>query len=254
MGGVARDVIAYLETDPVVSEALARGVVNLRALSRWLIETQGWKASESAVLSALRRHSGSVVRSGSLDEARALLRKARVTTKTGICVLTVPRTREMQRRLAGLFEVIDYSKGETLRIVQGEPAVMVIIDEENLARVEHALGPGPHGVERGLTELTVFLPEESHWVRGVEAVLSTTLAIRGINLLHAGTAIRANVYLVADVDALRAHEALTALCRPAPGPGTSAARTDSPDPTGSDAARLEPPGDTVPSTEQTPED
>lgn len=54
-GPVAKEVDVALGQDPVAREALQRGIVNLRALSRWLIRTRGWNASEEAVLSALRR-------------------------------------------------------------------------------------------------------------------------------------------------------------------------------------------------------
>ncbi|HLE46754.1 MAG TPA: hypothetical protein VI818_00540, partial [Candidatus Thermoplasmatota archaeon] len=53
-----KQVQQVFERDGVVNEAVARGIVNYRALARWIMEVTGVEASEDAVLSAIRRIRG----------------------------------------------------------------------------------------------------------------------------------------------------------------------------------------------------
>lgn len=57
-GDVARRVRQAVASDPAALDAIERGILNVRAYGRWLMETRAWDVTEEAVVSALRRFEG----------------------------------------------------------------------------------------------------------------------------------------------------------------------------------------------------
>lgn len=210
MPSTAQAVATYLDQDGVVREALSRGIVNQRALARWLIETKGWDATEEAVISAVRRHLEREDADRSVfDAARALFDAAHVNMRSRVGLVVAAKTQEVQERLPELFQAVDYSRGEVLRILQTDRCIKVIVDEANLASVGDLLGEDAvQEVHDGLAEINVVLPEETVTTPGVLALICTTLALHRINILEVATGLPEHLLFVAQEDARRAYETL----------------------------------------------
>lgn len=197
--------------DLVANEALRRGIVNQRALARWLIRTNKWDVTEDAVLSALRRSLPDAAsrRSGT---ARDLLLKSHVNMRSEICILTMAKSPDSQSRLPAVLRAIDYTKGDTLRIIQGDRALQVIIDEANLSLVEQIVGKDR--IEdrlMGLTEISVISPPESLGTPGILAIICNSLALRGINVLKIMSGVNEHFMFLPAQDAVAGFETLAAI-------------------------------------------
>lgn len=212
---ISRLLARKIEQDSALAEVLARGVVNLRALARWLIRTNHWAATEDAVLSALRRYVASSRKESSVEQARALLSRAHLNTRSRVCLVTLPKSKGVQQAVGSLITSLDYSKGEILRLIQTERGIKVLIDETNLPKLQRAVGASVQSVEHNLTELNVVVSEETMQTPGVLALIFGAIASRGINVVESVSGLPEHLVFVAEKDAMDAYDALAALTRPA---------------------------------------
>lgn len=180
MSTTVRAVERYLETDLIVSEALHRGVLNVRRAARWLIETQGWDATEEAVVSALRRYTPhSRV---DLENVLHLLNETRVTARTGLSIVAVPRTREFMSELHRLSDML--RPEATLGIVPEDGRVNILIDSANRDRVLALFSNDPRcEVKTGVAEIQFEFPEMGATASTAVAVTLNVLGHRGIDVV-----------------------------------------------------------------------
>lgn len=207
---ISDEVAAHLSHDVIVQEALARGIVNRRALARWLIDN-GVPGSEEAVLSAIRRHAetGNGTR---LKPAYELLSGAHLNIRSGMCVILLDKRPTVQKELPRLFEAVDYSKGEALRVIHGKRSIKVILDEMNQEPVVDMV-PDHHVQEvlEGLAEVHLVADNGPLDVPGVFGLISTTLGLAGINIVEIVCGSPEVVIVVQGQKALQAYEKLDAL-------------------------------------------
>lgn len=204
----------HLDEDIVLRESLARGVVNFRALARWLSSTYGWRVPEETLVTAIRRY----LERGNpslFSTPRRLLERAHVNVRGGMCSMAPEAASDVFDAFRELVSVPDFSRGERLHMITGERGVKLIFDERNLPRVVKALGErGSTEVRRGLTEVSVFLPPEARNTPGVLAYLANALTLHGINIEESADAVAQFMFFVRSVDAVTAHRTLSGLMAP----------------------------------------
>lgn len=208
MGSVAERVADYISRDSVVQEAIRRGIVNHRALARWIIEYNDWDATEEAVVSALRRYAVDEDRS-IFVRARQALDQIQLSLRSHVTILVLSKNGDLPNRLPRLFETVDLMRGEALRVIQGEKAVKVVVDDENRDEIREVVGP--HNVEHehlDVTEVHVLMPPESVDTPGALAVVLVELAVRGVNVLEVVSGLPELLLFVGEGDGLEAYRAL----------------------------------------------
>lgn len=210
-GGTTSAVHRYLDGDGAAQDMLARGVLNYRAFARWLIDQHGWDTTEEAVVSALRRYPTDRSPNG-LVPATDVLSKSWLNSRTNVCSLTLPRTIQVHRRLANLFEIVDPSKGELLRIMEGDRTVKVLVSGTNLEAVKEAMSPHQiHDIATGLAEYSISCPDSVRHITGVLAIVHNALASHRINVLEAACGVGEITVFVGEDDSLKAYQVLNAL-------------------------------------------
>lgn len=208
MPSVAQEVKASLGQDGVIREALRREVINQRALARWLIDEHGWDTTEEAVLSAIRRYADAL--EGEVyDQAKTVLGQAHLNMRSQVGIVKMSKTQDVQEALPHLFELVDYTKGEALRVIQSERSIKVFVDEANIPAVLELLGERHvRETRRNVTEINLVLPMESKTTPGIAGLVLNTFGLHGINLLEIVTGIPEVLLFVHEEDALDAYEAL----------------------------------------------
>lgn len=190
-GKLAHLVHQYLDGDVAAREMMARGVLSLRHFARWLMETQAWAgATEEAIVSAIRRYPVDG-RTKSTLRARQVLQRSHVNTRANICSLVLPKTAEAHKALMPLVELVDPSKGEMIRIIEGERAIKIIVDRVKLDEARARLGE--RNIKHSLCDLveySIVCPEEAQKTPGVLALVFSSLAAHEVNVVEsvAGTA------------------------------------------------------------------
>lgn len=205
-----RRVQAIFDADGVLHEVIRRGLVNYRALARWMIATHDLAGTEDAVLSAIRR----LRRNPNFDpfrSARSLLSQCHLNVRSRVCQILVAKTDDVRRRIPQMVQFVDFSKGEMLYFTWGEAGLKVLIDESNLGAVQNLFGNAVKGALKRLSAVTVVEPEAGLNTPGVLALMSETLALRGINVIDAVYGFPDYTFFVKDADAMRAYEALESL-------------------------------------------
>lgn len=211
MGSIAERVCAVIASDGVVQEALRRGIVNRRALARWMIDREGWDASEEAVTSALRRTVDELDASVR-EESDPLLADLEVTTRAQVCLASYRKGPGIGRRLEELFDRIPVENGTTLRMHLAEGTVTVAVGEGDRETVREVLAPlGTVCPFKSATEIHLSFPTASEDTTGAVATVVDELANRRIELVGIAHGSSECSVFVAEEDGLEAFEAVNRL-------------------------------------------
>ena len=178
-GEVVREAI---ERDGSIKIGLARGLINERALARYIQKATHERYTFEALLSAIRRHP--IQES---TKARTMTGKVirKIWLKNAISVVLLRNRAELQPVLARFAGELDHAGGDTFRIIATAKAVKLEIDSKSaddfLARVQRR-----DLLQRwdNMAEISVETSEELRDTPGVIASLFTELAMNGVSVLE----------------------------------------------------------------------
>lgn len=170
----------HLENDLVLSEALARGVLNIRRAARQLIDEREWDVTEEAVVSALRRYDpGPNV---DLANVFLLLSETRKTGETGLAMITVPRVREYVSKMAQIAKAI--GSDDKLGFIPDDKQLMVLVDDSNASTVLDILPPDKeYEQHRDVGKVELRFPEVNPLNGAAVGVVLHHFGLRGIRIL-----------------------------------------------------------------------
>lgn len=211
MSTTTEHVHEILDRDVFLQEVLARDVVRLRALARWLQSNHGVEGNVGAIVSAIQRYE-QPAGGGSLDEARSLLEQMRVQADPGKTVLVVQRNAKTRKRLDKVLEHVDVSAGHTLRVVPADRTMTIVVDDHNAPAVEDELGVAlvKETVE-DLVDLVIEAPKEGVDTPGVLGIAFSALSLRGINVPFMMSGYPQQFLMVDEEDYVEALNVLTGL-------------------------------------------
>jgi hypothetical protein len=201
-----------VERDPIVAFGLARGLVNHRALAREIEAEAPAGVSFDAVLSAIRRYP---VRKNYEKRGNAGKMILKLALKNKVAVLSLKNDNDTQRTIARFSEEVNYSAGETFRVISALDFVSVTLDTKNADRFETRV---PKSAIRkkmgGLAELTIEMKSEVEDSPGALAAIVGELALNDVNIRQLTSVGPGRVIvLVNEADALKSYQALEALAR-----------------------------------------
>jgi len=201
-----------IERDPVVNLGLARGLVNHRALARAIQVEAPADVSFDALLSAIRRYPLQKAHEKREKVGKMILKLA---LKNKVAVLSLKNDDETQRTIARFSEEVNYSAGETFRVISSMDYVSVTLDAKNAERFETRV---PKSTIRkrtgGLAELTIEMKTEVEESPGALAAIVGELALNEVNIRQLTSVGPGRVIvLVNEADALKSYRALEALSK-----------------------------------------
>jgi hypothetical protein len=199
-----------IERDPVVRFGLSRGLVNHRALAREIQAKSPGSVSFDALLSAIRRYP---VQRTQEKRGRAGKMILRLAMKNKVAVLSLKNDNETQKTIARFSEEVNYSAGETFRVISTLDYVSVTLDAKNAERFETRV---PKSTVRkktgGLAELTIEMSAEVEESPGALAAIVGELALNEVNVRQLTSVGPGRVIvLVSEMDALKSYHALETL-------------------------------------------
>ena len=207
MTNIAREVQRFLDHDAAIRRDLARGIVNRRALASYVRKHLHTKAGIDAIISAIRRYETEAREEGLFAKAGALIRHAKVSTKTGIAIISLLKDSGVQEVLPRLFSAISYGRGEIIRIIQADESIKVIVDEKNVDKVTGMVNKSSVvSVKNNVAEINMRLTEISGKVPGVLAMLDTELANNSISILETCSCVPEVLWFFEQKDLLNAHK------------------------------------------------
>jgi aspartokinase len=204
-----------IETDGVIRHGLEMGLVNQRALARYIQVATHEKYSFEAILSAIRRYpvKESAARKGAIG--KMILK---ISMKNKVVEVTVRNRPEIQLSIARFASEMNYTSGETFWLVSTPETVGVTIDTRNEAKLNsHLTKKDILGRLENLAEIDIEMSGILS-TPGVLSSLTTQLAINDVNVIGlsaSGQVAGAERVMIAvdEKDLLRAYQALERLSR-----------------------------------------
>lgn len=186
MTDLRRQVERIMETDPVIKKGLQRGIINVRALARFLLETEGIDTTPDAILGIIRRYPVSDGKSSGLDQA---LGECGLSLRNKIADVEVEYHQETMNRILQFASTLRSSKPENVKlsmelvVVGGLWFIRLVSDQRAIEELVKILQP--EEIKRystDLAEISFRLPPGCHDTRGMTAKLTTEMLLNDIGL------------------------------------------------------------------------
>ena len=202
-----------IERDGVIRNGLARGLINARALARYIQVEMHEEASLEAIVSSIRRYpiKQTISRHQSVGKMMTKL-----TMKNRIVVVSILNEPSITAALARFSSEVEYGRGETFHLVSGVETVEAVIDSSNLAKLTSII-PKKNivHVSANLAEIVASFSEVALETTGVLATIATELAVNDVNLLNYITSGHPPnaVLVLEEKDALKGYQSLERLSK-----------------------------------------
>ena len=215
MTNIVHDTWKILDNNPSIRREMNRGLINISALARYIINKKKIDATLDAVISAIRRYKFDK-HDDVFDNAYNMLSQTvNVSTKSNLAEISLMKDDEVQQLLPKLFSIIKYVQGDVLRVTQANESIRLLIDEKNMDKVIDMF-PKKKVIskEKGLSEINIYIHPKMQTTPGILAAIANELAINDINIVEFMTCPPEMICVVKKDDLLRASNVLYNLCEP----------------------------------------
>ena len=213
MKNTVGEVWKFLDNNPCIKRDLSKGLINSRALAKYIVRTQNMDATLDAVISAIRRYDSGKKDDIFLNARKLVSQTISLSTRSGLTEISLIKDEDVQRAIPSLFDVIEYSRGEVLRIIQATESIKLIVDEKNF---ENVISVFPKNkiinIDKNIAEINMHMAPKMIVTYGILAVISNELAINSVNILEVMTCLPEMLLFVKEEDILKAYQILYELC------------------------------------------
>lgn len=203
-----------IESKPMMYEALAQGIVSFANLAENIQDEveqdTGNDAEIPAIVMAIRRYSEKI--KPVIEKKIPFKFNSEIIMKTGLVDITLVKTPSALVKLRRVYELVDYEKGETLNVIQGNYEITIAINKQHLPSIlklfeaEKILNK-----EKDLVSLTMSYTKDFLYTPGIIAKVTRLLAWENINIFENISTMSEVIFIVSKRDAVRAYKALQRL-------------------------------------------
>tara|TARA_B100000315_G_C14592281_1_gene596588 strand:+ start:772 stop:1401 length:630 start_codon:yes stop_codon:yes gene_type:complete len=206
MSQIEQDFRIFSVKHPEIEKAYSEGLINRRALARYLIKQGIAKNNQmDAVIAMLRRYS--FVKKDT--DTKDAFKNIRINIKDNILILDFVKEKELLQKLQKLIANTNYDQGDTLKIVVGSSSLKLFIDEKNEKLVSSLLHEFKlQSKLKNISEMSLFFDVGAQKTRGVMASISTLLHMHNINIIEILTSSPELIIYLKDKDVIKAYELL----------------------------------------------
>ena len=177
MTNITKEVWGIIESDLAIEKNLAQGLINTRALARYLIEKYSLKASLDSVISAIRRFETKTKFIDVENKLHNLFKDAVIKTRNNVACITISHNSH------GFLDIIkSIKKGENMRIAVGSTSSKLMIEESKLKDITPHIREFSEKIEHDLSELSVTIDEKAIKTKGVLARIANEISLANINI------------------------------------------------------------------------
>jgi aspartokinase len=205
-----------IQDRPILQELLLEEVVNYSNLAEKIqpkIELElGREARRAAIIMALRRHAERL-------QERTIIKNPfkfnpEIVLKTNLCDVSIVKTHSALDKISEIYKIVDYNKGETLNIIQGNYEITFVISQKYLKTLKHILRKEKIlNIEKDLVSLTLELTNEFLYTPGILSLATRKLAWENINIFENISTMTELIFIIAEKDAVRAYNSFQALLK-----------------------------------------
>tara|TARA_Y100000310_G_C20686837_1_gene819555 strand:- start:2299 stop:2919 length:621 start_codon:yes stop_codon:yes gene_type:complete len=203
MAQIEQDFRMFLAKRPEIEKAYAEGLINRRALARYLIKANIAKSNQmEAVVAMLRRFDFS--KSSGVEG----IEEPRINVKDKVLILDFERSKDLLQKIQQVIAKTNYDKGDTLKLVVGSASIKLFIDESNEKHIRDILGRYKPQSRVKVSELSLFFDKGVRTHKGVIAYITRLLQLHEINLSEVLTSSPELLIYVKEEFVLKAYEVL----------------------------------------------
>jgi len=207
MTQIQKQVHEFIDKNINIRRALEQDIASTRKLGRYISE-QLKIEQDDAVISAIRRYEFKETQD-IYERARKIVKNTRISTKSDIVSIALEKDEESERFLPRIFEKINFSKGEVLRIIQAEESIKIVIDKKNFDKLEKVIPKNKIiTVEKNLAEINLHLDKNAVTTPGIISVIFSELMINNINIMESMSCVPEMLLFVKEKDLLKSYSVL----------------------------------------------
>ncbi len=201
----------YLDNDFVIRKALAKNIISLRALSRYLCNILELDQKNiHAVMSAIRRYKKED-KTKRDKELKNIFSKITIRTRSDIADICIAKNKTNQENLNKFNSKIDIEKGDVLRVIQAEQGIRLIIDKKNLDLFHNIFNKKYSSLEKDLTEINIQFTKEAAKVKGIVSLITSALSSEDINLIEIMSSAPELLIFIKNQDLLKALQVINGI-------------------------------------------
>jgi hypothetical protein len=214
VAAVRRSIERIIESDPTIRTGLQRGIINSRALSRYILENCAVDSTPDAVLGILRRYPLDPL-DGLREDGNGLgLKDCNISMRGGIAYLTLENAPDIMKRVAEFTSTIRSTKGENFRVIVGSDSVRLIAGQDALDKFKQSFRPKEIvKYTPELAEICLLLPFGTERLGEIATAITAQLTLNRISLAGILVCPPEDIIIVPEIDAPRTFEALQQLQR-----------------------------------------
>jgi len=209
MASITRQVWEVLDNDMTIKKDLERGVINVSALSQYLLDTYKIKGSLDSVISAVRRFRGDVTAQDDYKRITKSMHEAVLSTKTNVSLLTLRNSSNTYKYISRIMADDDFLKNDVFRLIKRRHDVQIVVDRDSMRRAKSFFpSTAVENTESDLVEVSLTLTKEGWETKGVLSRIANELATQDINIELTFSLYPTISIFIQEKDLVRAHEAL----------------------------------------------
>lgn len=213
MANLTQEIWNFLDSEPSIRKELGRGIVNVMALSKHIMQEKNLDCSIDAVISSVRRYSNEKKFEKNFPKVEEIIKSARISTKTKIALIAMKRETKIIELLPQVFPLIELHRGDVMRLSEGKESVKLLVDEKNLQKVAGIFPKDKIiGITKNLSELDIHFGPSSIETAGVLATIMNALAVNNIKIVESIGCLPEFMIFIDTKDILKVHKIMIELC------------------------------------------
>jgi len=214
MTNIVKKVWKTIDNSPCIQRNMYRGLINSRALAKYIIKEKKIDATIDAVISAIRRYELNQYEELFTTAQNMIIQTVNLSTRSQLAGISLIKDTDTQKILPKLFNIIQYVRGDVLRIIQANESIKILIDEKNMENVLDLFSKDKIvTIDKELAEINMHIHPKMQITLGVLATITNELTINGINIVDAITCSPEMLWFVKEEDLLKAYNVLYQLCK-----------------------------------------
>ena len=137
-----------------------------------------------------------------------------IIMKTNLCDICIVKTPSALDKIKQIHQIVDYEKGETLNVIQGNYEITIVISQKYLDSLKEILiSEKILNIQKHLVSLTIGLSKEFLSTPGVLALATRKLSWNNINIFESISTMTELIFIVAEKDAVKAYNTFQEMIR-----------------------------------------
>ncbi|MBR9700966.1 hypothetical protein GOV11_03825 [Candidatus Woesearchaeota archaeon] len=209
MVSITKQVWEILDNDITIKKDLERGIINVSALSQYILDTYQIKGSLDSVISAIRRYKADQTIQDDYARIKTALGDSIISTKTNISLLILKNTTNTYNYIGKLMGHEDFLKNDVFRLIKTRWGLKIVVDRDSMEKAKSFFPDSAvDKVNTGLVEVNIKLTEKGWATKGILSRIANELATQDINIEIVFSVYPNISIFLGEKDIVKAHEAL----------------------------------------------